>query len=88
MAELSSWGRVSKGTLREGTPALYVTGVTDQARTVTDVLCVKNGSLSNIVLSGTTGVSRDIFASGAIEAAKFIGGVTQPGLYDMSCLIK
>ena len=35
-----------------------------------------------------TALSRDIFASGAIEAAKFIGGVTQPGLYDMSCLIK
>ena len=35
-----------------------------------------------------TALSRDIFASGAIEAAKFIGGVSQPGLYDMSCLIK
>ena len=35
-----------------------------------------------------TALSRDIFASGAIEAAKFIGGITQPGIYDMSCLIK
>lgn len=35
-----------------------------------------------------TALSRDIFASGAIEAAKFIGGVSQPGLYDMSCLIQ
>ena len=35
-----------------------------------------------------TALSRDIFASGAIEAAKFMGGVTAPGLYDMSCLIK
>lgn len=35
-----------------------------------------------------TALSRDIFASGAIEAAKFIGSVSQPGLYDMSCLIK
>ena len=35
-----------------------------------------------------TALSRDIFASGAIEAAKFLGGVTAPGLYDMSCLIK
>ena len=35
-----------------------------------------------------TALSRDIFASGAIEAAKFMGSVTAPGLYDMSCLIK
>lgn len=34
-----------------------------------------------------TALSRDIFASGAIAAAKFISSVTQPGLYDMSCLI-
>ena len=34
-----------------------------------------------------TALSRDIFASGAIAAAKFIGAVSQPGLYDMSCLI-
>ena len=35
-----------------------------------------------------TALSRDIFASGAIEAAKFMGSVTTPGMYDMSCLIK
>jgi len=35
-----------------------------------------------------TALSRDIFASGAIEAAKFISGVTAPGIYDMSCLVK
>jgi len=35
-----------------------------------------------------TALSRDIFASGAIEAAKFISGVSAPGLYDMSCLVK
>jgi len=35
-----------------------------------------------------TALSRDIFASGAIEAAKFISAVTAPGLYDMSFLIK
>lgn len=34
-----------------------------------------------------TALSRDIFASGAIEAAKFISGVSIPGLYDMSCLL-
>ena len=62
MAELSAWGRVSKGTLKEGVPALFVTGVTDQIRAVTDILCVKNGSLSNIVRSDATGVSKGIFA--------------------------
>jgi len=35
-----------------------------------------------------TALSRDIFASGAIEAAKFMSSVTAPGLYDMSHLIK
>jgi len=34
-----------------------------------------------------TALSRDIFAAGAIQAAKFLSQVTQPGLYDMSCLI-
>ena len=31
---------------------------------------------------------REIFAQGAVEAAKFIAGVEKPGLYDMSCLVK
>ena len=34
-----------------------------------------------------TALSREIFASGAIQAAKFIASVTAPGLYDMSCLL-
>lgn len=34
-----------------------------------------------------TALSRDIFAAGAIEAAKFISHVDTPGLYDMSCLL-
>lgn len=78
MAELSSWGRVTKGTLRDGEPALFVTGVTDQVRAVTDVLCVKNGALSNIVLSGSTGVSMDIFAyRGLYPADLNADGVTE-----------
>jgi 4-hydroxy-tetrahydrodipicolinate reductase len=28
--------------------------------------------------------SRDVFAAGAVKAAKFIAGVSKPGLYDMS----
>ena len=35
-----------------------------------------------------TAYSREIFAQGALEAAKFIAAVTAPGLYDMSCLVK
>ena len=31
--------------------------------------------------------SREVFASGAVKAAKFMAGVTKPGLYDMADLI-
>ena len=34
-----------------------------------------------------TALSREIFAQGAVEAAKFIAGVEKPGLYDMSYLV-
>lgn len=32
--------------------------------------------------------SRSIFAAGALEAARFLAGVEEPGLYDMSDLLK
>jgi len=35
-----------------------------------------------------TALSREIFAQGAVQAAKFIAGVKEPGLYDMSYLVK
>ncbi len=35
-----------------------------------------------------TALSREIFAQGAVEAAKFMASVTAPGLYDMSQLVK
>ena len=35
-----------------------------------------------------TALSREIFAQGAVEAAKFMASVTQPGMYDMSYLVK
>lgn len=35
-----------------------------------------------------TALSRDIFAQGAVEAAKFMSTVQAPGLYDMSQLVK
>ena len=59
MAELSQQGKVTVGTLRSGEPALFVTGVADSARAITDVLLLRNSELSNSVLSLTTGVSRE-----------------------------
>ena len=35
-----------------------------------------------------TALSREIFAQGAVEAAKFMASITAPGLYDMSMLVK
>lgn len=60
MAELSQQGRLVAGTLRGGAPALFVTGVTEQSGAVTDVLALRNGELTNLVLSEATGVSGEI----------------------------
>ena len=60
MAELNQQGRLSTGTLRDGEPALFVTGVTEESGAVTDILAVRNGELTNIVLSEATGVSGEI----------------------------
>ena len=60
MAELSQQGRVTRGTLQEEIPALFVTGVADTARAITDILAVRNGELTNIVLSEAYGVSSEI----------------------------
>lgn len=60
MAELSQQGRVTAGMLKGEIPALFVTGVTEVPRAITDILAVRNGELSNIVLSEVTGVSSQI----------------------------
>lgn len=60
MAELSQQGRVTLGTLRGEEPALFVTGVAEQSGAVTDILAVRNGELTNIVLAEATGVSGEI----------------------------
>ena len=60
MAELSQQGRVRSGTLRNGEPAVYVSGVTDQSMAVTDILTLRGGELANIVIDQTTGVSGEI----------------------------
>lgn len=57
MAELSQQGKVTVGTLRSGETALFVTGVADGTRAITDVLLIRGGELANAVLSSTTGVS-------------------------------
>jgi len=60
MAELSQQGRVTLGALQEGVPAVFVTGVENSAWTVTDILALRNGELTNIALSDVTGVSGEI----------------------------
>lgn len=60
MAELNQQGRVSGGTLSDGTPALFVTGVEEATWSVTDVLTSRDGDLTNITLSDATGVSAEI----------------------------
>ena len=59
MAELSQQGRLTRGTLRSGEPAYFVTGVVDSTQTITDILTLRNGEFSNIVLSAATGVSAE-----------------------------
>ena len=44
--------------------------------------------LDEVIELRHTASSRDIFAVGAIRAAKFICGVDKPGLYDMSDVLK
>lgn len=58
MAELSRQGRLTQGTLSGGVPALFITGVTEQSRSITDILTLQAGELDNILLSASTGVSR------------------------------
>ena len=60
MAELSQQGRITSGTLQDGSPALFVTGVEESTLAITDILAARNGELANIALSDATGVSREI----------------------------
>ena len=60
MAELSQQGRVRAGTLRDGEPAIFISGVTNQSMAVTDILALRDGEITNVVLDQTTGVSGEI----------------------------
>lgn len=81
MAELSQQGRVTKGTLQGDIPAIFVTGVTELSRTITDILAVRNGGLSNIVLSEDTGVSREI----APYCSLYPADINGDGLTEVPC---
>jgi 4-hydroxy-tetrahydrodipicolinate reductase len=43
--------------------------------------------LDEVIEIKHTALSRDIFASGAVRAAKFMAGVRKPGIYDMQNLL-
>ena len=60
MAELNA-GRVSSGFLRDGVPALFVSGVSDSSVEITDILLLREGEMTNAVLSDTTGVTTELF---------------------------
>lgn len=62
MAQLSQQGRLTQGTLTDGTAALFVTGVTDSTQAVTDILVERNRELTNISLSDITGVSTAVYS--------------------------
>lgn len=78
MAELSQQGRVRAGTLRDGEPAVYVSGITDQLMAVTDILTLRGGEIANIVVDQTTGVSGEISPFCALYPSDFNGdGITE-----------
>ena len=78
MAELSQQGRITRGYLQEQIPALLITGVTDMSQTITDILTVRNGELTNITLSAATGVSTEVVPfSGLYPADINFDGMTE-----------
>ena len=78
MAELSQQGRVSPGTLEDGLPALFITGVTEVPRAITDILTLRNAELANVAVSDTTGVSAEIAPFCSLYPADINGdGVTE-----------
>jgi len=78
MAELSRQGSVTAGVLRDGSAAVFATGVTDTPQVITDILAPRSGTLSNIVLSAATGVSREIHPYCGLYPADINGdGVTE-----------
>ena len=58
MAELD---RVDVGSLRGGETALFITGVAENTRAITDILTYYQDTITNIVRNDITGVSSEIF---------------------------
>ncbi len=44
--------------------------------------------LDEVIEIKHTAYSRDVFAVGAVRAAKFLAGVKKPGMYDMTDVLK
>ena len=75
MAELS---RVDTGTLQGGETALFVTGVAEDTRAITDILTYSQNSIVNIVRNGVTGVTTEIFRYISLNPTDIDGdGVTE-----------
>ena len=86
--------------LPQGTRYIYERHSVRQARTKQEIgiSSVRGGTIvgdHTVVFAGPDEVielshhaaSREVFAHGALQAAKFLAGVKKPGLYDMSHLI-
>ena len=58
MAELQD---VTIGTLSQGEPALFITGVAEETRAVTDILACRDNRLVSLTVNPSTGVSTEIF---------------------------
>lgn len=75
MAELE---RMDAGYLRGGAPALFVTGVAEDTRAVTDILTYYQDAITNIVRNDITGVSSEIFRYIGLQPEDIDGdGVTE-----------
>ena len=63
---------------------------------IVDVSSIVEDGQHDVIYAGTdeviefkhTAYSREIFAAGAVKAAKFMAGITAPGMYDMSDVLK
>ena len=75
MAELRS---MDVGALQDGETALFVTGVAEDTRSITDILAYRQDVISNIVRSDVTGVTSEIFRYISLEPMDINGdGVTE-----------
>ena len=64
MAELQE---ITVGTLEDGEAALFVTGVAEETRAITDILAFQDNRLVNLVVNPSTGVSGEIFRYVGLE---------------------